>query len=452
MLKNQQRPRSLLTFVPLLTATLLLSPMGQVHATQPLGPNGFDLSNADVPEGSILRGGPRRDGIASIDEPTFRSARAASDLDAATEVIGIARDGIAKAYPLPTLTRHEVVNDTFGDQFLAITYCPLTGSAKAFEREAKQTFGVSGLLHESNLLIYDRSTKSLFSQLGETALSGPQKGTKLRPVVIERTTWAPWQRRYPNTQVLVPPQTKLQATRPDPYRDYETSGTLWFPVSHRDSRLPAKTRIVGLEQAGVAKAWRLDALEESLLPLADSIGGTELRIVATDGRMETVAGEPLASTVAYWFAWAAFHPSSELWSGNEEAKTGPDGVTSSLAIHDVQTSWDDLGTLFLGGGDATPFADGSIFVISGQLTNNSKDSIRYAVLRYELLNDAGETVYSEEGYNRAAENLLDSDDAATGIQPIAAEDSDSFRMVFFGGEVPPFSSHRISVIEAVREP
>lgn len=427
---------------------------GSAVSAPQAGPNGFDLSKSIVPRGSILHGGPRRDGIRAIDAPTFVAASAAESLADDAKIVGVANGILAKAYPLSILTRYEIVNDTVGEKAIAVTYCPLTGSAIGFERPANDTFGVSGLVHESNLLLYDRATGSLFSQLGNRGLSGARSGSLLTKVPVARTTWGAWKRDHPNTVVLADPSPRPANSRHNPYADYQKSGALWFPISHRDGRLSPKALVLGIEVDGHAKAWSLEALAQTKFPHHARVGDTELSILGTNGRAVLSDGTPVATTISYWFAWATFHHATQLWMGDDQSekqraggRAGAD-QTSDLALENISSSWDDLSALFMGGGEATPFAESAVYVISGTLRNTGKTAIAHAVLRYELLNESGTPIYTEEGYNRAAENLLDGRENAGAITPIAAGASDQFRMVFFGGEIPRFVAHRVTVAEA----
>ncbi len=121
--------------------------------------NGFVLDDSLVPSREILSGGPPRDGIPSIDRPRFVVAEEADlfvgDRD---RILGISRNGVAKAYPIAILNYHEIVNDSFGDEPIVVTYCPLCGTGMAFGAAIageRRIFGVSGLLYNSDVLLYD---------------------------------------------------------------------------------------------------------------------------------------------------------------------------------------------------------------------------------------------------------------------------------------------------------
>jgi len=174
--------------------------------------NGFDLSAALVPPAAIEAGGPPRDGIPAIDQPRFVDAGRARLADA-DRILGIARNGIARAYPVRILNWHEIVNDRLGDEPIAVTYCPLCGTGIAFDArvgEQVARFGVSGLLFNSDVLLYDQRTESLWSQIMAKAIAWPLKGTTLTSVPIAHASWAAWRTRHPRTEVL---STETGSTR-----------------------------------------------------------------------------------------------------------------------------------------------------------------------------------------------------------------------------------------------
>ncbi len=128
--------------------------------------NGFDLKGALIPVNQIHGGGPPKDGIPSIDQPTFVLADEEDYLQNDAAVLGINYQGIIKAYPINILNWHEIVNDQFNQEPVVITFCPLCGSGMAFSASINgkaHTFGVSGLLYNSDVLLYDRLMCQHFS-------------------------------------------------------------------------------------------------------------------------------------------------------------------------------------------------------------------------------------------------------------------------------------------------
>ena len=168
-------------------------------------PPRFDLTKHSVPLDQIADGGPGKDGIPAILAPRFVSAGEATFLQDTDRVLGLTQGADAKAYPIKILNWHEIVNDVVGGKPVVVTYCPLCGTGIAFDAAIlgqRRSFGVSGLLYQSDLLMYDHQTESLWSQIGMHAVAGPLTGEKLTPVFLEHTTWGEWRAAHPATLVL----------------------------------------------------------------------------------------------------------------------------------------------------------------------------------------------------------------------------------------------------------
>ena len=283
--------------------------------------NGFDVTGALVPPRAIERGGPPRDGIPSIDQPRFVAAGQA-DLRDTDRVLGMARNGIVRAYPVRILNWHEIVNDRLGGEPIAITYCPLCGTGMAFSARAagrELSFGVSGLLYNSDVLLYDRATGSLWSQIMSRAVTGPLRGTALTAVPLTHTTWADWRARHPRTEVLSTDTGHARDYSSDPYHGYDKVPRLIFDVQHRDARVPLKEWVLGLRFDGASKAYPFTALErraDASGRLIDTFAGRRVEIRYDRLHRSAEAfdsdGRPLPAVMAYWFAWVAFHPGTEL--------------------------------------------------------------------------------------------------------------------------------------------
>lgn len=301
------------------------------HAQSSGGPgagsyNGFRVDGALVPVDAIERGGPPRDGIPAIDQPKFLPADKAM-LRSTDRVLGLLHKGVARAYPVRILNWHEVVNDRLAGEPIAVTYCPLCGTGMAFDARLASVagprdliFGVSGLLYNSDVLLYDRGTESLWSQLKQTALTGPLKGSRLVALPLEHTTWQDWRARHPNTSVLSNDTGFARDYDRDPYTGYEAVAQLMFRVQHEDKRFPVKEWVLGVEVNGVSKAYPFSALARNAGAagvVTDSVGGRDIRILF-DARNRTARaqdgqGKSLPGIMAFWFAWVAFHPRTEIY-------------------------------------------------------------------------------------------------------------------------------------------
>jgi len=282
--------------------------------------NGFDLEGAPIPPHDIRSGGPPRDGIPAIDHPRFIEADGADFLDDEDRVLGISRSGIVKAYPINILNWHEIVNDKFGAEPVAVTYCPLTGSGIAYlARLNGKTIhlGTSGLLYNSNLVMYDRSTESLWSQLMNLALNGAHKGARLVTLPMTTTTWADWRARHPDTRVLSTATGYRRNYGRNPYGGYGNSPRIYFPLTHRDHRYPPKALTVGVLLNGQAKAYPFTELAKTTGDVHDRVGGWDITVrFDPHHHTATVYGPDeteIPSVTAYWFGWAAFHPDTQIF-------------------------------------------------------------------------------------------------------------------------------------------
>ena len=282
--------------------------------------NGFNLENALIPVDKILSGGPEKEGIPAIDKPEFVPADKADFLDDEARVLGIHYKGISKAYPINILNWHEIVNDKFNDEPVVITFCPLCGSGMAFSAiiDAKtHTFGVSGLLYNSDVLLYDRQTQSLWSQLMRQAISGSHKGKRLNSLPVLHTTWQDWQKKHPDTLVLSTATGFRRNYSNSPYADYINSPQIMFPVTSISQRYHPKEQVYGLEVAGQFKAYPFIELEKSPATFTDTVNG-QLLTVRYDKKHKSAAafnqlGRQLSGVRTFWFAWYAFHPQTQVY-------------------------------------------------------------------------------------------------------------------------------------------
>ncbi|MEK9142905.1 MAG: DUF3179 domain-containing protein [Nitrospirota bacterium] len=281
----------------------------------------FDLTRHSVPLDQLVDGGPGKDGIPAILTPTFISATGATFLRDEDRVLGLTAGTEAKAYPVKILNWHEIVNDTIGGKAIVVTYCPLCGIGMAFEVEVqgrRHTFGVSGLLYQSDLLMYDHQTESLWSQIGMQAITGPLTGEKLTPMFLKHTIWREWRAAHPSTIVLSTRTGSFRNYDRDPYAGYGESSELFFDTTHFDSRYHPKEWVVGLEIDGVTKAYPFVELKKVPSPLVDRVNGRRVTVrVNAESRSASVVdenGRPIPSVTAFWFAWYAFHPDTQVFT------------------------------------------------------------------------------------------------------------------------------------------
>ena len=281
----------------------------------------FDLTRYNIPLDQIVEGGPAKDGIPAILVPRFVTANDAAYLADEDRVLGLSLETETKAYPIKILNWHEVVNDRVGGKDVLISYCPLCGTGMAFDSTIKglpHTFGVSGLVYQSNVLMYDHQTESLWSQIGMQAVTGPLTGEKLAPIFLEHTTWAEWRAAHPSTLVLATKTSLFRNYDRDPYTGYAENRELFFDTAHFDPSYHPKEWVVGIELNGVEKAYPFAEIKKVRSPISDQLGGQAITIhfnpQSRSASVTDADGKPLPSVMAYWFAWYTFHPKTKIFT------------------------------------------------------------------------------------------------------------------------------------------
>lgn len=222
-------------------------------------------NNWTIPVEEVFDGGPGKDGIPAIEQPKFmagNSGQAATFMDDEDLVVGIKLGDVIKAYPHKILDWHEIVNDEVNKQKISINYCPLTGTAFAWRGvfdNFDTTFGVSGLLYNSNLILYDRQTDSYWSQIKLEAVHGKSVGKKPALFELYETTWGAWKAMFPNTLLLSNQQQVVRDYQTYPYGPYkEEHDFLLFPVNPLNTELPAKERVFALLNDNKAQVYRFN--------------------------------------------------------------------------------------------------------------------------------------------------------------------------------------------------
>jgi hypothetical protein len=278
---------------------------------------GFALTNLRVPREHLIAGGPKRDEIQSVDAPRFASLEEATWVLAENPVIGVSLGGESRVYPIHLIERHQVVNDVVGGKPVAVTYDPLAGVPLVYDRTVDGKtleLGVAGVLYNANFLMYDRATQSLWSQFRGDALAGPLAGKKLARVPSRQETLAGWLERHPDSKVLAPPSDKIDY-RYSPFSSYWVTNKIPSRVDAEDPRFHAKEVVLGVVREGKARAYLGSLVTAAGGKLDDELAGRKLKIAYDSGdsvfRYDVPADVEV--TEAYWFAWKAFHPDTEVW-------------------------------------------------------------------------------------------------------------------------------------------
>jgi len=329
----------------------------------------------------LISGGPPPDGIPAIDAPAFERADDVDWLEDNEPVLSLTVGGETRAYPLRVMTWHEIVNDVVGGVPVAVTYCPLCNSGVAFQRTVTGhgvlSFGTSGLLYADNLVMYDRQTESLWPQLTGEASVGDLTGTELVAIPMGTVAWRDFVTAEPTARVLSQDTGFDRPYGTNPYSGYDDpDGDLLFGLpDDLDTRLPVKERVVGLVGGSVSVAVVRSSLvgadplevtlgrsrvvvwhrpgQASALDADTVAGGADIGTVgvfdpvldgerlhfesrgtgfvdretgstwnvlgrATAGPLQGAELEPYQHLDTFWFAWASFHPDTELLESTDQ--------------------------------------------------------------------------------------------------------------------------------------
>ena len=271
----------------------------------------------------ILGGGQPKDGIPSIDNPKFVSiAEAEKFLNDDEPGLTLDIDSTARFYPFQILVWHEIVNDIVGGQRVLITYCPLCLSGIVFDpvvQDERVEFGTSGKLWNSNLVMYDRKTDSLWSQILGEAIVGKLTGTQLKVLSSDMTRFGEFKKLHLQGTVLSRDTETTRFYGQDPYGDYYTTTGTYFPVGKKDNRLGDKDFVLGIVVNGKAKAYWPEAVKKAgevsdrfegkdiIARYEKDIDAVRLFEKKADGTVERIN-----QFGAFWFSWAATHPDTEV--------------------------------------------------------------------------------------------------------------------------------------------
>ncbi len=283
--------------------------------------NGFEITRHRVAREEILQGGPPRDAVRSVDRPRFETAAEASWLDDHVAVLGVSHRGEAHAYPVYFLEWHLVVNDTLGGDPVLVTFDALTGAPRAYRRTVRGNvldFGVSGLIYNSGSLLYDRASESLWSQFRGDAIAGRFSGEGLEALEVRQESFAMWRKRHPDTKVLLAPEDVRIAYMPGggPYEPYYQVDKAPFPVHGEDQRFHAKEMVLGVVVDGRPRAYIGSIVARDGGSLVDKMGGRSIRVefLPRERVFRYDTPEDVEVTEAFWFAWKAWHPDTEIWN------------------------------------------------------------------------------------------------------------------------------------------
>lgn len=311
------------------------------------------------------------DCIKSIENPKFITVTNAVMMHDDDLVVGIKIGDVVRCYPHRILDWHEMVNDKISDKKFTINYCPLTGSAMAWNRIVngkETTFGVSGLLYNSNVIPYDRETGSHWSQMRMQCINGEFYKQKIEAFPIIETTWKTWKKLYPASEVLSFETGYNRDYELYPYFDYKETEDIMFEVEFDNDKIFQKERMFGIVQnegrrlnddGGKTKVYAFSNFKNGITVVNDSVFGKNIALIGSmqdnfiiafettlngtslqlqpvsnklpavvkdengnlfdvfgyciEGALKGTQLKAVDGFVAYWFAWAAFYPEVEVY-------------------------------------------------------------------------------------------------------------------------------------------
>ena len=283
-----------------------------------------DFSKATVPFTEILSGGPPKDGIPAIDEPTFAAASDVENISGTEPVIRLELNGEVRAYPLRIMTWHEIVNDTVGGVPVAVTYCPLCNSAIVFERVVdgdETTFGTTGMLRNSDLVMYDRKTETWWQQFTGEAIIGERTGDILKMIPVRVVSFESFRSENPDGKVIQPDL----ANRPygvNPYDGYDRRNRPYpFFTGKMPEGINPMARVIVIRDGKSVAAVSLAMVREKKSVDLDGVtvswsagvnSALDTRRIA-DGRdvgavRVQKGGKDMVHDITFAFAFHAFHP------------------------------------------------------------------------------------------------------------------------------------------------
>ncbi len=291
-----------------------------------------DFSKRSISWDEITSGGPPKDGIPSLDNPRFIAVKDENSIPDQEPVISLTLNGGSRAYPLRILMWHEIANDTVSGVPIAVTYCPLCNAAIVFNRRIfgqTLTFGTTGKLRRSDLVMYDRETESWWQQFTGDAIVGSLTGSKLQVIPSRLESFALFKDRNPNGKVLVPDASAQRSYGRNPYEGYDTSAIPFLYRGEYPEGIQPMARVVAVRDREQAIAVSMELVRTEgpiaigqyrLSWLAGQASALDHRTIAEGRDVGTIIAqrnvdghlEDVPYDVTFAFVVHAFHPDLEI--------------------------------------------------------------------------------------------------------------------------------------------
>ena len=281
----------------------------------------YDFSDPRIEIDKLMAPGVPRDGIPALTDPERTGVDGAEYPADEARVVEVVIDGDAVAYPIGILNFHEIANDTVGGVPVAVTYCPLCDSAAVVDRRLEHggelktlEFGVSGFLYNSNVVMYERGTMSLFSQVLMEGVTGPYAGERLRHLPVLLTTMESFRDRHPDGEVLTKNTGHNRQYEGNPYDGYFSDPGAIFHDFAFDDRMPAKELGIGIKAPGIVVFVAHSAAEDGPVTVKTDAGPVVVES-GEAGMRVTEAPDGVMTIQTFYHSWAAFHPETQIRGG-----------------------------------------------------------------------------------------------------------------------------------------
>ncbi len=276
----------------LIFSTVIFSQQGldRIKKVYPKWTTDFNKRNINLSE--LFPGGPPKDGIPAIINPKFTTIKfAAKYLDEKEPLIVVQLNNIVKAYPLQILLFHEIVNDKFANTPVIVTFCPLCYSGIVYKAKINGfnlKFGVSGLLRNSDLVMYDQLTESFWQQFTGEAIVGEMLGKKLEVLSSQIISFKEFKNNYPNGIVLSNNTGYKRPYGKNPYRNYDNIETAPFLFTgKKDNRLPQNEKVIGVKIKNIAKAYPYSITQKKKI-IYDTVANQQIVIFHLPGTLSSM--------------------------------------------------------------------------------------------------------------------------------------------------------------------
>lgn len=284
-----------------------------------------DFSKSNIPFSEIMSGGPAKDGIPALDNPSFLLAEEEQSLGDKEPVIVLTVKGQSKAYPLRILMWHEIVNDTIKEVPVVVTYCPLCNASIVYDRRIEGKvldFGVSGKLRHTDMIMYDRQTESWWQQFLGIGIVGKMAEEKLTRIPSEILPFAEFKKRYPASLVLTAPNPDARPYGQNPYERYDTSKWPFLYQGEYDGPIPPLAYVISvgeeawplslirgkkrIVQSNLIIEWQSgmnSALDDKLITSSRDLGYVTVSRKGVGGKLV-----PVSYDMTFAFVFRVFHP------------------------------------------------------------------------------------------------------------------------------------------------